>query len=338
MNFHKRLAESGRQFGQLVDRPSGLFVFGIYDAISAKAAVLAQCETLYLGGYAASAVRGFPDFGIMTMSEVVQHVKFIARFVDVPLIVDIDDGYGGINNVIRTAEEILMIPGVAAIHLEDQHLPKRCGHIAGKAVLPISEYLGKLKAVLDVRDALNPHCKVIARTDAFSASGGKKDPDVGGDSAESIKRLNAYFDAGADYGWCEFPSPALESAEAIAHGVHAKHPHATLGFNISPSFSAEAWRCSPLTDKILNDLGYKLRFATYPSLVAAARAVYKTALAFQSNAVEGMRNLKKSVEGSPTEIVNEMVDLQTYQAREVKYDPQAFERLLTTEGFGAIKK
>src|SRR3989338_8257753 len=167
MNFHKRLAESGRQFGQLVDRPSGLFVFCIYDAISAKGAILARHEALYLGGYAASAVRGFPDFGIMTMSEVVQHVKFIARFVDVPLIVDIDDGYGGINNVIRTAEEILMIPGVAAIHLEDQHLPKRCGHIAGKPVLPISEYLGKLKALIDARNQINPYCRIIARTDAF---------------------------------------------------------------------------------------------------------------------------------------------------------------------------
>ena len=144
--------------------------------------------------------------------------------------------------------------------------------------------------------------------------------------------------AGADSVWCEFPRPSLEIAEAISEGVRSIIPDAMLSINMSPSFSAENWDLSQMTSARLNELGYKNRFSTYPSLVAAMKAVYDTALAFCGDQVQAMRVLKHSVVGCPTEIINELVRLQEYQEQEIRYDPNAAERFRTSEGFGEIKQ
>lgn len=328
----------GHYFQKLMSRVRGVQPFGVYDALSAIVAEKAGSEALYVGGYAAAAVRGVPDIGLLTMTEMAAHIKHIAERTSVPLMVDIDDGYGNVNNVVRTVEEVLGIDGVAAIHIEDQRYPKRCGHYAGKTVLPMSEFIGKLKAVIDTRNRLGSNCVVIARTDAFSAAGGNKDKHIGGDVEESIRRLVAYLHAGADSVWCEFPSASLESATAISEGVRSIFPDATLSFNVSPSFSAKNWDASLLTNRSMIELGYKNRFSTYPSLVAAMKAVYDTALMFCGDPVEAIRMLKRSVVGCPTEIINELVCLQDYQDQEIRYDPNAAERFRASEGFGEIRK
>ena len=175
------MINAGQRFGELVARPQGLFAYGVYDAMSAKMAELAGHEAIYVGGYAAAGSRMLPDMGILTATEMLDHVKFIAQAVSVPLMVDIDDGYGNANNVIRTISELLSLPNIGAFHIEDQRYPKRCGHIKGKEVLPRREFLGKLRAAIDTRDKIDPNCKIIARTDAFSAAGGNRDESAGGD-------------------------------------------------------------------------------------------------------------------------------------------------------------
>ena len=328
-------------FLSLMARPQGVQPFGVYDALSAIVAERAGCEALYIGGYAAAAVRGVPDIGLLSMFEMTQHVEYIAAETSLPLMVDIDDGHGNANNVRRNVLRMLSVGRgrrVQAIHIEDQPYPKRCGHHSGKQVIPMKEFIGKLKAAIDMRDELGIDCAIIARTEAFSAAGGKKDERFGGDVEESIRRLVAYLYAGADSVWCEFPRPSLEIAEAISEGVRSIIPDAMLSINMSPSFSAENWDLSQMTSARLNELGYKNRFSTYPSLVAAMKAVYDTALAFCGDQVQAMRVLKHSVVGCPTEIINELVRLQEYQEQEIRYDPNAAERFRTSEGFGEIKQ
>lgn len=323
------------QFEELVARPQGLFAYGVYDAMSAKIAELAGHEAIYVGGYAAAGCRMLPDMGILTMTEIINHVKFIAEAVSIPLMVDIDDGYGNANNVIRTVNELLALPNIGAFHIEDQRYPKRCGHIKGKDILPLGEFLGKLKAAINTKDKVNPSCNVIARTDAFSAAGREKDEHFGGNIDEAVKRLIAYADAGADYLWCEFPTPSLSSAEAVAQRIRKVHSDISLAFNISPSFSKTSWDGSLLTQRELNNMGYNLRFVTYAALLAAMKGVFTSALEFRQENIFGMHLLKSRVDGTPVESVMKVVGVDRYLENERKYDPGSKEKQTTSEGFGS---
>ena len=329
--------KAGYIFGKLVDRPQGVFAYGIYDAMSAKMAELAGHEALYVGGYAAAGCRMLPDMGILTMTEMMNHIKFIAQAASVPLMVDIDDGYGSANNVIRTVSELLALPNIGAFHIEDQRYPKRCGHIKGKEVLPMEEFIGKLKVAIEVKSRINPFCKIIARTDAFGAAGGTKDRRLGGDFREATKRLIAYANVGADYLWCEFPDPFPLSAREVVLEVRKAHPEIAMAFNVSPSFSQEGWQNSDITEEFLNELDYKLRFATYPALLAAMRGVFESASAFRREATTGMRALKDNIANTPAESVMKAVGVDAYLANERKYDPKGAEKQSTSEGFGSTK-
>src|SRR3989344_625594 len=171
----------------------GAFAYGISSAIDALVAYEAGHRIMYVGGYAASGLRGLPDMGIMTATEMLQHIQYICEAAPNGIfMVDIDDGYGGVHNAQRIVRDLLTKTSIAAFHLEDQRNPKRCGHIAGKEIIPEDEFVAKLRAVIDVCDEINPSCTIIARTDAFSAAGGAKDPEIGGDIAEAIRRGLAY--------------------------------------------------------------------------------------------------------------------------------------------------
>lgn len=328
---------AGQRFGHLVNRPQGLFAYGIFDAMSARMAEVAEHEALYVGGYAAAGCRMLPDMGLLTMTEMFDHIKYIAEKVSIPLMVDIDDGYGNANNVIRTVSNLLTLPNIAAFHIEDQRYPKRCGHIKGKEVLPLGEFVGKLAAAIDTRDRINPNCKVIARTDSFSAAGGKRDEAFGGDIEEASKRLIAYADTGADYLWCEFPSPEPLSAIEIAKRVKQAYSKAVLVFNVSASFSKRSWGQSPLTESMLNEIGYKLRFATYPGLLAAMMGVFESAREFKLAAIGGMQLLKDRLSETPAESVMGAVNVDWYLENERRYDPRGTDKQSTSEGFGNIK-
>ncbi len=330
----ERGKDKGIRLRELIARPEGVFAFGVMSASGAIAATVAGSECIYVGGYAASAVRGFPDMGITTMTEMLQHARYIVDAINVPVVCDIDDGYGAVHNAMRTAREFLETTKVAGIHIEDQKYPKRCGHIAGKELLPLKEFLGKLRAVIDVRNELDPTRFIIARTDAFSAAGSNKDLRLGGDIEEAIKRAVVYADAGADSVWCEFPNPDCASAEAFSEGVKKHHPNLPLSFNVSTSFLDLDWqRPNRVTDEKLIEMGYKLRFSTYPELLISTFATYFLAGKFERLGLEALVEFREIISGSPVENIMKVMGVDRYQEIEKRYNPDAASRLLKSDGF-----
>src|SRR5262249_20811093 len=142
---------------------------GVWDGLSALLAARAGFRALFLSGYALSATRlAEPDFGLLTQTEIVDAATRVAAAVDLPVLVDADPGYGNAFDVERTIEGLLRA-GAAGAFLEDQVWPKRCGHMVGKRVVPLDEFLPKLRAALRAREGTTFH--VTARTDARGVSG-----------------------------------------------------------------------------------------------------------------------------------------------------------------------
>jgi 2-methylisocitrate lyase-like PEP mutase family enzyme len=156
-----------------------------YDAMQAKIVEQTGFPAVYMTGFGTAAARGYPDVGLVTMSEMVQNAGYLASAVSVPVIADADTGYGNPLNVRRTVREYEKA-GVAAIHIEDQVWPKKCGFMEGKRVIPRDEMVQKVRAALDAR--LDGDFVVIARTDALAVNG----------MDDTLERCRAYRDAGAD--------------------------------------------------------------------------------------------------------------------------------------------
>ncbi len=157
----------------------------IFDAFQAKIAQAAGFQTVYMTGFGTAAARGFPDVGLLTMAEMVENVRFIANAIDIPLVCDADTGYGNPVNVYRTIREY-EAAGAAALHMEDQVWPKRCGFLSGKQVIPLADMVPKVQAACDARRSED--FVIIARTDALAVNGWE----------DVIQRARAYREAGAD--------------------------------------------------------------------------------------------------------------------------------------------
>jgi 2-methylisocitrate lyase-like PEP mutase family enzyme len=157
----------------------------VYDALQAKIAERLGFEAVYMTGFGTAAARGFPDLGLLTMSEMVDNVRAIARSVKIPVVCDADTGYGNPTNVWRTVREYEHA-GAAALHLEDQVWPKRCGFLTGKQVIAMEEMVPKVRAACDARS--NRDTVIIARTDALAVNGWE----------DVERRTHAYREAGAD--------------------------------------------------------------------------------------------------------------------------------------------
>jgi 2-methylisocitrate lyase-like PEP mutase family enzyme len=170
----------------LIARKKLILAPGVADAMTARVVAKEGYEALYMTGSGTAAVRlGLPDVGLLTMSEMVDNAERIADAAEIPLVADADTGYGNPLNVMRTIRAYERA-GVAAIHMEDQEWPKRCGHFAGKAVIPVEEMVAKIKAATDARH--DPDFMIIARTDAYSVEGYNA----------AMERAARYVEAGAD--------------------------------------------------------------------------------------------------------------------------------------------
>lgn len=177
-----------------------IVVPGAYDALTAKLIAGTGFAAVYMTGYGTAAARyGLPDIGLLTMTEMLETARSMAGAVDIPLIADADTGYGNPVNVVRTVREYEKA-GVAALHIEDQVWPKRCGHMAGKQVIPVEEMVAKVRAAVDAR--VSPDFLIIARTDALAVEGWDA----------TIARANAYVAAGADVLFIEAPTTEEEMA------------------------------------------------------------------------------------------------------------------------------
>jgi 2-methylisocitrate lyase-like PEP mutase family enzyme len=174
---------------------------GAYDCISARVIAQAGFPAVYMTGAGTAATLGYPDFGLVTMSEMAANAGRLAAAVTVPVIADADTGYGNELNVTRTVREYEK-RGVAGLHIEDQGFPKKCGHLDDKMVIPLDEYLAKIRAAAAARS--NPDLLLIARTDSRAVIGFE----------EAVRRMNAALEAGADMAFLEAPQTP-EEVEAV---------------------------------------------------------------------------------------------------------------------------
>jgi 2-methylisocitrate lyase-like PEP mutase family enzyme len=179
---------------------------GAYDCITARMIEQAGFSAVYMTGAGTAAALGYPDYGLVTMSEMVENAGRIAAAVKIPVIADADTGYGSELNVVRTVREYEQ-RGVAGIHIEDQGFPKKCGHLENKAIVPLEDYLAKIRAAASAKR--DREFLIIARTDARAVLGFE----------EAIRRANASLDAGADMVFVEAPE-SLEEVAAVPRLVH----------------------------------------------------------------------------------------------------------------------
>jgi 2-methylisocitrate lyase-like PEP mutase family enzyme len=182
---------------RLIARHGYTMVPGAYDTLTARLVEAAGFAAVYLTGGGYSRASGYPDLGLLTLTENTQFIGRTVEAVGIPVIADADTGYGNAINVIRTVREYEKT-GVAGFHLEDQVSPKKCGHYEGKAVISRAEMVGKIKAAVDTRQ--DAEMVIIARSDARAIEG----------LEAAIDRVNAYLEAGADVGFVEAPQTVEE--------------------------------------------------------------------------------------------------------------------------------
>jgi len=237
---------------ELLAGPAPLVAPGAYDALSARLVEQAGFDVVYMTGFGTTAgLLGRPDVGLLSATEMADNARRIVAAVDVPVIADGDTGYGNAINVVRTVQTYEQA-GVAAIQLEDQVTPKRCGHMAGKEIVPLPEMLGKIRAAVDARH--DPDFLVIARTDAVAVSG----------LDEAVERAKAFADAGADLLFVEAPTsePDIEEVASRLAGV------GPLVFNW-----AEGGRTPPLSPARIGELGFSLVLYPIGTLLAATAGI-----------------------------------------------------------------
>ena len=189
----------------LIARQGYTMVPGAYDTLTARLVEQAGFAAVYLTGGGYSRANGYPDLGLLTLSENVRFIGLTVEAVGIPVIADADTGYGNAINLIRTVREYEK-SGVAAFHLEDQVSPKKCGHYEGKEVISCAEMVGKIRAAVDTRQ--DPDLVIIARTDASAVEG----------LQAAIDRVNAYLEAGAGVGFVEAPRN-VEELRTVARQV-----------------------------------------------------------------------------------------------------------------------
>ena len=179
------MSEAAQRLRQMLNGPSMVVAPFVFDAFQARIAQAVGFQAVYMTGFGTAAARGFPDVGLLTMAEMVENVRYIAGAITIPLVCDADTGYGNPINVYRTVRDY-EAAGAAALHIEDQVWPKRCGFLAGKQVIPLEEMVPKVKAACEARR--DPNFVIIARTDALAVNGWE----------DVTKRARAYRAAGAD--------------------------------------------------------------------------------------------------------------------------------------------
>jgi 2-methylisocitrate lyase-like PEP mutase family enzyme len=186
---------------ELLRQPELIVAPGAYDGLTAKLIRNAGFPCVYMSGGTTSASYGYPDYGLLTMTEMVENAGRIANAVDIPVISDADNGYGNELNVFRTVQAFERA-GIGGIHIEDQVSPKRCGHLEDKEIVPLDEFVVKIRAAVDARCSAN--FVIIARSDARARNGFE----------DAIARCNAALEAGADIGFLEAPQ-SLEEIAAV---------------------------------------------------------------------------------------------------------------------------
>ncbi|MEH2396632.1 isocitrate lyase/PEP mutase family protein [Nostoc sp.] len=242
---------SSQKLRQLLARPEIIIIPGVYDCLGAKLVEQTGFEVVVTSGFGiAASTLGLPDYGFVTATEMLYSVGRIAQSVNIPLIADLDTGYGNALNVVRTIKDAVQL-GVAGVLLEDQEWPKKCGHFEGKRVIPQAEHVGKIRAAVEARG--DSGLVIIARTDVRASLG----------LEEAIARGRAYIAAGADILFVEAPQ-SIEELKAIA----AAFPDVPLVANI-----VEGGKTPEVSVAKLQQLGFKIVFFPLTALLAVTKVM-----------------------------------------------------------------
>jgi 2-methylisocitrate lyase-like PEP mutase family enzyme len=235
---------------ELLSQPGIIRSLGAHDVFTARLIEEAGLETVFIGGFGTSAsLLGLPDVGFLTLTEMAEAVGRMAQRVDIPVVADGDTGHGDLHNVVRTVREFERA-GAAGVILEDQVSPKRCGHFAGKQVIPADEMVLKLRAALGARR--DPNFAIVARTDARAVEG----------IDAAIDRANRFGAAGADICFIEAPEGRQE-LERIPREVRCPLLVNMLTGGVTPILPVEE----------LEQLGYKIVVCPIETLLVAGAAV-----------------------------------------------------------------
>src|SRR5262249_24622237 len=266
-----------RRLREMLAGPEPVLAPGAYDSLSARLIEQAGFEVVYMTGFGTSAsLLGRPDVGLLSFGEMVDNARRIAHAVDVPLIADADNRYRRPINVIRTVQEY-EAAGVAAIHIEDQVAPKKCGHMEDRPVIDTDEMVQKVRAAVEARRSAD--FLIIARTDARAVEGLER----------ALERARRYREAGADVLFVEAP----ESEDEIV-AVAKAFPDMPLLLNW-----AEGGKTPPLSRERIREIGFKLIVFPLSALFIATRAMR-----------EGLIQLR--THGTPLPIVDRLVGFQEF--------------------------
>ena len=262
------------KFRQLLNQPGIIQAPGSYDCLTAKLIQQAGFPAVYMTGAGTSVAQlGYPDLGLATMTDMIANAAFIADILDVPLIADADTGYGGILNVRRTMRQYERA-GVAAIHIEDQEMPKRCGHLDDKKVVSTEDMVQKIRAAVDART--DDDFTIIVRTDSIAVTGWE----------DAMVRCEEYIKAGADALFVE----ALRTPEEVEQ----------VGKNISVPLLynfVESGKSPLLSAADLEKFGFKIVIYPASALLAVTRVVENI-----------MAQLKET--GTTAHLIDDMVSLE----------------------------
>lgn len=292
------------RFRQLVERPEILSLPGCHDALTARIAEAAGFDAITIGGYAATAsLLGQPDTSQLSVTEMAEMYARVCDAVAIPVFADADTGYGNVTNAARTVRAYERA-GVAGLFIEDQVFPKRCGHMAGKDVVPLGEYLSKLHAALDARQ--DADLVIMARTDALAVHG----------LDEAIRRAVAAREAGADLIFVEAPR-SLDDMRRIVAEVDAPLLANNIEGGLTPVLPASE----------LQKIGYAA--VVFP--VACTYAVAKTALDLMRAIRETGTTASFADRMVDFETFNEMVGLTSLRAREQAMQDRAARQLQATD-------
>jgi len=278
----------------MLNEPGTVFMPGVYDALTAVLAERAGFDIITHTGYGtAASLLGMPDVGLVSFKEMCDRVTSIARAVNIPLMTDADTGYGNPINVYRTVKEYIG-GGAAGLFIEDQVWPKRCGHMAGKRIIPADEMVGKIKAAIDSRNEYDPDFVVGARTDAIATDG----------FAEALRRGNLYAEAGVDFVFIE----AYETVDQMKRAV--KEVKKPLMLNL-----IEGGRTPLIDAQQAQEIGFKFVCFPLTTLLVATRAVSRALeILKKTNSPQGYMN-----DLTTWSEFNEIIGVPQIRAMEEKY-------------------
>ncbi len=265
---------------------------GVYDCLSAKIAEKSGFEVIFTSGFGISgSVLGYPDYGLLTATEMLNAAGNISKSVDIPLIADIDTGYGNPLNVIRTIKDVINL-GIAGVILEDQAWPKRCGHLDGKHIISMEEHVEKVRAARFASGESG--LVIVARTDARAELG----------LDEAIRRGKAYYEAGADVIFIEAPQTEEELKE-----IPSALPDIPILANM-----IEGGKTPCLSVQDLEKLGFKMGVFALSGLFAATKGIEDCFRFLKENGTtSGFENT------SSFQDYKEIIDIKKYQELEKKF-------------------